>query len=199
MTKSVRLWVDNGIYTPAQYIASPNQDARPDNTAISLIVIHNISLPPGEYGGPGVEQLFTNRLDANEHPYYAAIAQIEVSAHFFIRRNGQLIQFVPCDQRAWHAGLSSWQGRDRCNEFSIGIELEGCDHEAFTTAQYQQLHTLILDLLQQYPIDAIAGHEHIAPGRKTDPGPHFEWAALHTRFSALTFPKMPLYSPPDGD
>lgn len=181
-------WTTGGIYTPAQYVASPNQDSRPENTQISLIVIHNISLPPGEYGGAGVEQLFTNRLDANEHPYYAAIASVEVSAHFFIRRNGQLIQFVPCDQRAWHAGRSTWQGRERCNEFSIGIELEGCDQEAFTTMQYQQLRSLINDLCQHYPINAIAGHEHVAPSRKTDPGPYFDWATLQSQFPTLSFP-----------
>lgn len=190
MTRPNPVWLSDGIYVPAQQIHSPNQDARPDNTQISLLVIHNISLPPGEYGGPGVEQLFTNQLDAKAHPYYAAIADVCVSAHFFVRRDGRLIQFVPCDRRAWHAGASNWQGVERCNEFSIGIELEGSDQEAFTAMQYSQLKQLIQDLCQHYPIQAIAGHEHIAPGRKTDPGPHFDWSWLQAKFSQLTFPKF---------
>jgi AmpD protein len=139
------------------------------------VVIHNISLPPGEFGGPGVEQLFTNRLDPAEHPYYAGIHQLRVSAHFFLRRDGELIQFVPCAQRAWHAGVSSWQGRERCNDFSIGIELEGADDQPFTEAQYRQLAPLLQTLRATYPIQAIVGHADIAPGRKTDPGPCFDW------------------------
>lgn len=157
---------------------SPNHDLRPAGHAIDLVVIHAISLPPGEFGGPGVEQLFTNRLDPEAHPYYRDIANLRVSAHFLIRRNGYLIQFVPCDLRAWHAGASCWQGRERCNDFSIGIELEGCDEQAFTDVQYQVLAELIAALRQRYPIDAITGHSDIAPQRKTDPGPHFDWSRI---------------------
>jgi AmpD protein len=165
-----------GWYAAAKRIASPNCDERPPETAISLLVIHNISLPPGEFGGPGVEQLFTNRLDPAAHPYYAMIDSLRVSSHFFIRRDGELIQFVPCAQRAWHAGVSSWRGRERCNDFSIGVELEGSDDQPFTDAQYMRLNALIRSLRAAYPtLLDIAGHADIAPGRKTDPGPRFDW------------------------
>lgn len=164
-----------GIVAEASFIASPNFDERPPGCIIDLIVIHNISLPPQQYDGPGVTQLFTNRLDPDEHPYYREIYQRKVSSHFFIRRNGELIQFVSCLNRAWHAGVSSWQGRERCNDFSIGIELEGSDFEAFEPMQYDQLNNLIHCLKQAYPIAAITGHSDIAPGRKTDPGPFFAW------------------------
>ncbi len=159
-------------------ILSPNCDARPDDASIELIVIHNISLPPGEFGGNGVIELFTNRLEPAAHPYYAGIHQLRVSAHFFIRRDGTLIQFVPCDLRAWHAGASNWRERERCNDFSIGIELEGCDEQAFDDAQYDMLNILLAALRQTYPIRDIAGHSDIAPGRKTDPGPHFDWSRI---------------------
>jgi len=139
-------------------------------------VIHNISLPPGEFGGNAVEELFTNRLDWDAHPYYQGIRGLEVSAHFFIRRDGELIQFVPCSMRAWHAGASSWCGRERCNDFSIGIELEGSDELPFTEAQYASLAELTRTLKETYPVTGIVGHADIAPGRKTDPGPHFDWA-----------------------
>lgn len=163
------------------HIPSPNCDARPEGEAIRLAVIHAISLPPGEFGGPGVIQLFTNRLDPKAHPYYQAIKDLSVSAHFFIRRDGRVIQFVPCTARAWHAGVSTWQGRERCNDFSIGIELEGTDDTPFTDVQYAVLNRL-LDLLEQsYPIEAVVGHADIAPGRKTDPGPCFDWARLARR------------------
>jgi AmpD protein len=167
-----------GYIDSATQIASPNFDARPENTKIELIVIHNISLPPNIYGGPGVEQLFTNRLNPNEHPYYAEIHTRKVSSHFFIRRNGELIQFVSCLQRAWHAGVSSWQGRERCNDFSVGIELEGTDFEAFEPAQYNTLKQLVKALKKSYPIQHIVGHSDIAPDRKTDPGLYFEWAKI---------------------
>jgi N-acetyl-anhydromuramoyl-L-alanine amidase len=167
-----------GYIDSATQIASPNFDARPENTKIDLIVIHNISLPPNIYGGPGVEQLFTNRLNPNEYPYYAEIHTRKVSSHFFIRRNGELIQFVSCLQRAWHAGVSSWQGRERCNDFSVGIELEGTDFEAFEPAQYNTLKQLVKALKKSYPIQHIVGHSDIAPGRKTDPGPYFNWARI---------------------
>lgn len=167
-----------GIVAEAELIPSPNQDDRPEGMAIALLVIHNISLPPGEYGGTGIRELFTNQLRAEDHPYYASIYTLKVSAHFVIRRDGALEQFVPCTARAWHAGASQWQGRERCNDFSIGIELEGCDDEAFTPAQYQRLCRLITLLQQHYPIRDIVGHSDIAPQRKTDPGPYFDWKIL---------------------
>lgn len=172
-----------GIVSEVQFIASPNYDERPlaDNnqsTNICLIVIHNISLPPGEYGGNGIIELFTNQLNPAHHPYYADIYTHTVSAHFLIRRDGKLIQFVSCLKRAWHAGASSWQGRMRCNDFSIGIELEGSDFEAFTAAQYATLQRLLAGLSSCYPIQAIVGHSDIAPVRKTDPGPYFDWSQV---------------------
>jgi AmpD protein len=176
-----------GFADNAQFIASPNFDERPaevdsgKSTEIKLIVIHNISLPPGEYGGNGIIALFTNQLDANEHPYYAQIQSYKVSAHFLIRRNGALLQFVSCLNRAWHAGQSNWQGRERCNDFSVGIELEGSDFEAFEPAQYLTLNSLIAAISQVYPIQSIVGHSDIAPGRKTDPGPYFDWQQINKR------------------
>ena len=171
------LWQE-GWYAPAQRIESPNHDARPANTDIDLVIIHSISLPPGVYGGDGVAQLFTNRLDPKVHPYYAEIAGLKVSAHFYIRRDGTLIQFVPITSRAWHAGVSNWQGRERCNDFSVGIELEGDDETPFEAAQYAALQTLLKSLRQALPIRAITSHAHVAPGRKTDPGPQFDWSAV---------------------
>jgi AmpD protein len=167
----------DGFAKEAQWIASPNFDARPNNE-ISLIVIHNISLPPNQYGGQGIVELFTNKLNPNEHPYYAEIYTRQVSAHFLIRRDGTLIQFVSCLARAWHAGLSNWQDRERCNDFSVGIELEGSDFEAFEPAQYQTLEKLIYSIRNVYTIQAIVGHSDIAPGRKTDPGPCFDWSKI---------------------
>ena len=166
-----------GFIHAATQIASPNFDARPE-ADISMIVIHNISLPPNEYGGAGVAQLFTNSLNPDEHPYYAQIYTRNVSSHFFVRRDGELMQFVSCLQRAWHAGASLWQGRERCNDFSVGIELEGSDFEAFEAAQYQTLNNLIKVLKKTYSIQHIVGHSDIAPGRKTDPGPYFEWQKI---------------------
>lgn len=166
---------ETGKASEAAFMPSPNFDDRPAGLPIDLIVIHNISLPPAQFGGPGVEHLFTNRLDPSEHPYYREIHQQRVSAHFFIRRTGELIQFVPCSKRAWHAGVSQWEGRERCNDFSIGIELEGTDDSDFEAAQYEVLNALIDAIRQRYPISGIAGHSDIAPGRKTDPGPHFDW------------------------
>lgn len=167
-----------GICSNTEFIASTNVDQRPDIHDISLIVIHNISLPPNKYGGDGVIELFCNRLNPEEHPYYAEIAHLKVSSHFFIRRDGQLIQFASCLNRAWHAGQSQWNGRDRCNDFSIGIELEGSDFEPFETVQYQVLNNLIEALKNNYPIKDIAGHSDIAPDRKTDPGPFFDWSRI---------------------
>ena len=168
-----------GYVETATQIASPNFDARPDNCPINLIVIHNISLPPNEYGGAGVVPLFTNQLNPNEHAYYAEIYTRKVSSHFFIRRDGELMQFVSCLQRAWHAGVSSWNHRERCNDFSVGIELEGSDNEAFEATQYKTLKKLIACLKNNYPIQHIAGHSDIAPGRKTDPGPYFDWQQVN--------------------
>lgn len=161
-----------------QLLSSPNFDLRPTGEQITLIVIHAISLPPDVFGGPGVQQLFTNTLNPSEHPYYAEIHGLRVSAHYFIRRDGTQIQFVDPDLRAWHAGVSSWRGRECCNDFSIGIELEGCDSLPFEPIQYAQLARLIIWLRQRYPIEDIVGHSDIAPGRKTDPGPCFDWAVL---------------------
>ena len=167
-----------GLLAAAQYIPSPNFDDRPEGVVIDLLVIHNISLPPGEFGGPGIVDLFTNRLDPDVHPYYRQIAGAKVSSHFLIRRDGALIQFVPCTRRAWHAGQSQWRGRNRCNDFSIGVEVEGADDRVFADAQYATLAILAAVLLKNYPIQDCVGHSDIAlpPGRKTDPGPHFDWA-----------------------
>lgn len=156
------------------FVPSPNCDARPSGL-IDLLVIHSISLPPGMYGGDEVERLFTNRLDETAHPYFAQIAGLRVSTHFFIRRDGVLLQFVSCLERAWHAGASSWQGRSGCNDFSIGIELEGLDSLPFEDVQYETLGELTRALRAVYPLRGIAGHSDIAPGRKTDPGPGFDW------------------------
>jgi len=174
-----RLDIDvQGVAAAAAQIPSPNHDARPPGTPISLVVVHGISLPPGQFGGDGIERLFTNRLDPAAHPYYMAIAPLKVSAHFVIRRDGALIQFVRCADRAWHAGASAWNGRLRCNDFSVGIELEGTDEIAYTGAQYTMLARLAKALRRRYPIGDIVGHSDIAPGRKTDPGHAFDWARL---------------------
>ncbi len=169
---------DAGWLAIASRAPSPNFDARPPGVAVELIVIHAISLPPDEFGGPGIVELFTNRLDPAAHPYYPTICGLRVSAHFLIRRDGELIQFVSCLQRAWHAGVSSWRGRAACNDFSIGIELEGCDSIAFTEQQYRTLAGLVTELKARYPIEDLVGHSDIAPGRKTDPGPCFDWERL---------------------
>jgi AmpD protein len=167
-----------GYVTAAAQIASPNCDARPPGTMPSLVVVHGISLPPRRFGGDGVARLFTNTLDASTHPYYATVAHLRVSAHFFIRRDGTLFQFVSCESRAWHAGVSAWRGRDCCNDFSIGIELEGADDIPYTPAQYTALAALLRALKRRYPIEAAVGHSDVAPGRKTDPGPAFDWDRL---------------------
>ncbi|MBE7527030.1 1,6-anhydro-N-acetylmuramyl-L-alanine amidase AmpD [Nitrosomonas sp.] len=164
-----------GYLIQARYIPSPNCDERPDRNDISLLVIHAISLPPEEFGGEGVIELFTNQLDPQAHPYYQALEGLKVSSHFFIRRNGEIIQFVPCTRRAWHAGVSCWQERTRCNDFSIGIELEGSDNQPFTPMQYTRLTELTQAIQAAYPVHDIVGHADIAPQRKTDPGPYFDW------------------------
>ena len=155
---------------------------------VSLLVVHSISLPPGVYGGHEIEDLFANRLDWDAHPYFEAMRGLQVSAHFVIRRDGSLLQFVSCDRRAWHAGASSWHGRANCNDFSIGVELEGLEGELFEPAQYGALAALAPGLARRYPIQAVAGHEHIAPGRKHDPGAGFDWALLRERLAAVDAP-----------
>lgn len=169
---------DGGWYRFARRLDSPNYGPRPEGAVIDLIVLHSISLPPGEYAGDCVQQLFTNTLDWNAHPYFKSIEGLEVSSHFYVRRGGELWQFVSCDDRAWHAGASRWRERDNCNDFSIGIELEGLEGQRFEPAQYETLAGLVAAIAQRYPIEHVAGHEHIAPGRKQDPGPGFDWALL---------------------
>ena len=174
-----------GWWHKARRCESPNFGVRPAGLAIDLVLIHSISLPPGEYGGDAIERLFTNRLDWDAHPYYAQIRGMQVSAHFLVRRDGELLQFVSCDDRAWHAGTSVWRGRADCNDFSIGIELEGLEGEVFEAPQYKALTALVKALARRYPVTSAAGHEHVAPGRKQDPGAGFDW----TRFiAALGWP-----------
>ncbi len=182
-----RLAVDErGYANLARQVRSPNHDPRPADTAITLLVVHGIALPPGSFGGDGITQLFTNRLDPRAHPYYAEIAHMRVSAHFLIRRHGELLQYVGCLDRAWHAGVSEWKGRDHCNDFSIGIELEGADDTAYAAAQYTMLARVIRALRRAYPIADVVGHCDVAPGRKTDPGPAFDWARLHRLIAPRT-------------
>jgi AmpD protein len=159
-------------------VESPNCDERPPGTELTLVVLHCISLPPGKYGGDAIERLFTNRLDPAAHPYFQEIAALKVSSHFLVRRDGELVQFVPLERRAWHAGASVWRGRSRCNDFSIGIELEGSEEDVFTDAQYEALSSLLRRLRVEHPIRDIAAHSDVAPDRKSDPGPRFDWARL---------------------
>jgi len=172
----------SGLIENGNYIASPNCDDRPNHELPGLVVVHGISLPPNQFGGEGITQLFTNQLNPKEHPYYEAIQGLRVSAHALIRRDGQIIQYVPFHQRAWHAGLSEYEGRERCNDFSIGIELEGTDTTPYTAAQYASLSKLIKGLWSAYPTlkqKQVVGHNDIAPGRKTDPGEYFMWDSLN--------------------
>lgn len=172
-------------------LTSPNCEDRPANCGVDLVVVHNISLPPGEFGGPHIIDLFLNRLDPSVHPYFQDIAHLKVSSHFLIRRSGEVIQFVSTKQAAWHAGVSSWQGREKCNEFSIGIELEGTDTHLYTDAQYARLEELIVKCGDAHPslaLDAIVGHSDIAPGRKTDPGESFDWYELKARLNLDSLP-----------
>lgn len=169
---------DGGWWRHAKRLRSPNFNARPGGEAPSLAIVHSISLPPGEYGGDAVRRLFTNRLDTAEHPYYARLEGVRVSAHFFVRRDGRVVQFVSCDERAWHAGDSRWSGREGCNDWSVGIELEGLEGEAFASAQYRSLQRLLRALAARYPVREVVGHEHVAPGRKQDPGRRFRWRWL---------------------
>lgn len=165
----------NGRVDAARFVASGNCDERPPGEVITLLVLHNISLPPGEFGGDGVVHLFTNELDYDAHPYYRTLVDMRVSAHFLIRRSGELLQFVPCSMRAWHAGVSVWRGRSSCNDYSIGIELEGADDVPYAEAQYRVLAELTQALRAAYPITDVVGHCDIAPSRKSDPGPSFDW------------------------
>ena len=170
--------IAKGWLNTAKKLESPNADLRPDENDISLLVIHNISLPPEQFGGPYIEQLFSNSLDPKEHPYFRDIYKLEVSSHLLIDRQGKITQFVPFDKRAWHAGASEFKGRQRCNDFSIGIELEGADHIPFSDIQYSVLAAVSRHIRSQYPLitqDNIVGHSDIAPGRKTDPGEAFDW------------------------
>lgn len=179
-------WAD-GWLASAERVSSPNFDARPAGCALELLVIHAISLPPGEFGGPYVRDFFCNELDARAHPYFCGIAEMRVSAHFFVGRDGALTQFVSIGDRAWHAGVSNWRGRSACNDFSVGIELEGTDELPFTALQYDALDDLLRPLLALLPdtaSDRIVGHADIAPQRKTDPGPHFDWPRLRLRLHA---------------
>jgi AmpD protein len=183
----------NGWWHGARRVASPNFGARPGDGAIDLAVVHSISLPPGRYGGDGVERFFTNRLDHAAHPDFEGLRELRVSAHFFIRRSGRVVQFVSCDERAWHAGVSSWRGREGCNDYSIGIELEGLEGETFEAAQYTQLARLLRVVARRYPIEEVVGHEDVAPGRKFDPGPGFDWLGLRQRLrrTRLQWPRGP--------
>lgn len=170
---------EEGWLPAARRVPSPNCDERPAGESVRLVVIHAISLPPNDFGGPEIVQLFTNCLDPEAHPYFREIEGLRVSAHFLVRRGGELIQFVPCSLRAWHAGVSSWLGEENCNNFSIGVELEGCDQLPFEDAQYLALNRLLAALRQCYAIEGVVGHSDIAPGRKTDPGPCFDWHRVH--------------------
>ena len=178
------LW-DRGWYRYARQLRSPNFGARPVAAVVDLIVIHSISLPPGQYGGDEVQRLFTNCLDWNAHPYFEGIEGATVSAHFYIRRSGELWQFVSCDDRAWHAGISSYRGRENCNDDSIGVEFEGLEGGLFETGQYESAASLCAAIGECYPIVHVAGHQHIAPGRKADPGSGFDWVRLQ---DALAWP-----------
>jgi AmpD protein len=169
---------EHGWLSTARRVPSQNCDDRPLGTAIDLVIVHAISLPPGEFGGNAVEAFFTNRLDPEAHPYFRSIFSQRVSAHFFIRRDGSIVQFVSCLQRAWHAGMSCWRGRERCNDFSLGIELEGDDHTDYSAGQYASLSRLIAALRERFGLQAIVGHADVAPGRKTDPGSHFDWPRI---------------------
>lgn len=188
-----------GWYQRAHRLTSPNFGPRPPHARIDLVVLHSISLPPGVYGGDEVQLLFTNQLNWELHPYFKTIEGIQVSAHFYIRRNGELWQFVSCDDRAWHAGASHYRGRGNCNDDSIGIELEGLEGDTFEPRQYQALLDLIPALTHQYQIEHIAGHEHIAPARKADPGPGFDWAFLQHALgpSPVSFPTVILKATPN--
>lgn len=175
-------WVldEDGVLPAARQVSSPNCDQRPPGVSPDLGLIHNISLPPGVFAGDSVESLFCNRLDLGAHPYFESLRGLRVSAHFFVRRSGEVVQFVPCSLRAWHAGVSSWRGRERCNDFSVGIELEGADKVAYAPGQYASLAGIARALRRRYGLVAYAGHSDVAPGRKTDPGAAFDWVRFRS-------------------
>jgi N-acetyl-anhydromuramoyl-L-alanine amidase len=173
-----RVWHAEGWWSLASWRPSPNVGARPPGTQPTLAVVHSISLPPGQFRGDGVERLFTNRLDWDAHPYYEDLRGLRVSAHFFVRRSGRTLQFAGTAQRAWHAGVSQWRGRDACNDWSVGIELEGLEGGLFEAAQYTTLARLLRALARRHPLHEVVGHEDVAPGRKSDPGPGFDWPGL---------------------
>jgi AmpD protein len=177
----MRVDVSTGLCVGVRQVLSPHFDARPSGVVPDLVILHGISLPPGEYGGPWIARLFTGGLPADHHPFFATLAGLRVSAHLLLQRDGELVQFVSFNARAWHAGKSSWQGRDACNDYSIGIECEGTDDEPYTDAQYDALRALLPILLEAYPAitrERIVGHSNVAPGRKTDPGPAFDWSRV---------------------
>ncbi len=176
---------EEGVLAGAVQVPSPNCDERPVEAAVSLLVVHSISLPPGQFVGEAIVKLFTNTLDFAAHPYYETLRDLKVSAHFLLRREGELIQLVPCAKRAWHAGSSSWRGRERCNDFSVGVELEGADDQAYSDSQYSRLAELLVVLRERYPIVDVVGHVDIAPGRKTDPGPAFDWGQLRQSLARI--------------
>ena len=187
MRRGLSIDADGWLFS-ARRAPSPNHDARPAATAPDMVVLHNISLPPGEFGGSDIERLFTNTLDPARHPFYAGLGGLRVSSHFLLRRDGEIVQFVSCLDRAWHAGLSSWRGRERCNDFSVGIELEGCDYVPFAEIQYSRLIALLEALKKSFPVRHLVGHNDIAPDRKTDPGPFFDWSRLkHFRNDGINF------------
>lgn len=173
-----------GWLSGVRRLPSPNFDSRPEGSVIDLLVVHAISLPPEQFGGPGIEQLFTNTLDPREHPYYEGIHALRVSSHLLVRRTGEVLQFVSSLERAWHAGVSAFSGKTRCNDFSLGIELEGSDAQPFEPIQYRVLAALIASLARRHPLADVVGHSDVAPGRKTDPGPHFDWGKLVEELSA---------------
>jgi AmpD protein len=184
-SRPARLAVDplRGILDGARQVPSPNCDDRPAGTVADLLVVHGISLPPGEFGGPWIDRLFTNTLPRDAHPYFESVADLRVSSHLLVRRDGELVQYVPFHRRAWHAGVSSWEGRERCNDFAIGIELEGTDAAPYESTQYAALARVIAALCRAYPAlspGRLVGHSDIAPGRKTDPGPAFDWPRLRS-------------------
>lgn len=192
-TPPFRIEAGTGLLVGASYVPSPNQDSRPPGATLDLVVVHGISLPPGEFGADWVEALFTNQLPSDAHPFFKSIEGLRVSAHFYVRRDGRVVQFVPCHARAWHAGVSSWRHRPACNDYSVGIELEGADDAPYEAIQYDVLAQLIGALSAAYPSLAgapVVGHSDIAPGRKTDPGPAFDWHRL-TSVRARLSEEMP--------
>ena len=184
-----------GWWAGARACPSPNFGRRPAGAQISLLVVHSISLPPGQYGGDAIERLFTNRLDPSAHPSFAGLHGLQVSAHFVVHRDGRAVQYVSCDRRAWHAGVSQWRGRDNCNDWSIGVELEGLEGRPFEAVQYRQLARLTRALAARYPLVEVVGHQHVAPGRKGDPGAGFDWLLFRRRLRRAS-PHLPFAGVP---